>query len=286
MLLGIHVSTAGKIYEAIGRAVKLGCNTMQIFSRIPQQWRRFDLKRQDIEEFCCRRRQTRIQPLFVHASYLINLSSPDATLYKKCIQAYIEDIREAGALGAEYLVTHMGSHKGAGEEKGIKRFTRALDHILNKTKDIPVTILLENTAGSGSNLGYTFKHHQSILSGLKNTKRIGLCIDTAHAYAAGYNIAERSGLKTMLNEIDNLVGLDKIKLIHLNDVKSKLGSRVDRHDHIGKGHIGLAGMKLILNHPSLRNLPFILETPKDSKFADKRNLERVRILRRKVKVKK
>jgi deoxyribonuclease-4 len=173
----------------------------------------------------------------------------------------------------------MGSHKETGEDAGIQRLIAALDRILEETKTANVGILLENTAGSGSWLGYNFSHQKKIIEGLKDKSRIGLCLDTAHAYLAGYDISTKSGLEAMLDEIDRLVGINPIKLIHLNDAKGKLGSHHDRHENIGKGNIGLEGMKRIINHPKLRNLPFILETPKMTPRADAMNLRIVRKLR-------
>lgn len=279
MLLGVHVSIKDKIYEALERAESLGCNTMQIFSRNPQRWRDKFLDPKDIEEFNRRQDKVKINPVFIHIPYLINLASPNPRLYDFSVEAYIEDILEAHTLKADYIVTHMGSHKETTEEAGIKRLTDALNIIIEKTRNTKVGILLENTAGSGSWLGYKFTHHQKIIRGLKNKERVGLCLDTAHAYLAGYDIASKEGLGTLLGEIDELVGISLIKLIHLNDAKDKLGSHHDRHEHIGRGKIGLEGMKRIINHRRFRNVPFILETPKDSEDADRMNLEMVRKLK-------
>ena len=279
MLLGVQVSIEGKIYEALERAHKLGCNTMQIFSRNPQRWREDFLQPQDTREFNRRQDKLKIKPLFIHIPYLINLASPNPKLYEASIEAYIEDILEAQVLKADYIVTHMGSHKETSEEAGIKRLTEALNRILERTKSSGVGILLENTAGSGSWLGYKFVHQKTIIQGLKHKERVGLCFDTAHAYLAGYDIATKAGLEATLDEIDRAVGINLIRLIHLNDAKGALGSRHDRHEHIGKGNIGREGMERIINHPKLRNIPFILETPKDSESADRMNLKTVRTLR-------
>lgn len=280
MLLGVQVSIEGKIYEALVRARELGCNTIQIFSRNPQQWRNNFLDPEDIDEFRRRQARFKIHPIFVHIPYLINLASPNPRLYAASIEAYIEDILEAEVLGADYIVTHMGSHKETSEEAGLERLTQALKIILEKTRQSRVGILLENTVGSGSWLGYKFSHQQRIIQGLKNKERLGLCFDTAHAYLAGYDLAQKSGLEATLGEIEELVGSSRIQLIHLNDAKAKLGSHYDRHEHIGKGHIGKEGIKRIINHAKLRQLPFILETPKDSPQADKINLKMVKSLRR------
>lgn len=279
MLLGVQVSVEGKVYEAIERARALGCNTMQIFSRNPQAWRKNFLEAKDIEEFLKRQAKFNLRPLFIHIPYLINLASPNPRLYRASVEAFIEDILEAEALKADYIVTHMGSHKETSEGAGIKRLIQALNKILRNTRNTKVRILLENTAGSGSWLGYKFSHQKKIIQGLNYRERVGLCLDTAHAYLAGYDIATEKGLRVTLDEIDKLVGIDLVKLIHLNDAKDKLGSRHDRHEHIGKGKIGQEGMRRIINHPKLKDLPFILETPKKTDADDATNLSMVRTLR-------
>jgi deoxyribonuclease-4 len=281
MILGVHVSGAGKIYQTLDIAKGLGCDTMQIFSRSPQSWRRgAAISAEDAKEFILRRKKFKIDPVFIHVSYLINLASPDPRLYNGSIQAYIEDIQEAQSLGVDYIVTHMGSHKETSEDAGIKRLIEALNRILEKTEKEKVGILLENTSGSGSWLGYRFYHQQKILKGLKDKyrSRVGLCLDTAHAYLAGYNLAAKAGLDKMIAEIQEMVGMPSVKLIHLNDAAGELGCHFDRHDHIGKGYIGLAGMKRIINHPKLKNIPMILETPKSTPASDQENLALVRKL--------
>jgi deoxyribonuclease-4 len=278
MRLGAHVSGEAKIYDTLVRAHELGCNTMQIFSRNPQRWRDHFVASEDAEEFRRRREKYKITPLFIHIPYLINLASPNPRLYEASVEAYIEDILEAGILKADYIVTHMGSHKETSEEAGLKRLTEALNIIIEKTKSCRVGILLENTAGSGSWLGYKFSHQQTVIAGLKNKERVGLCLDTAHAFLAGYDLATKEGLEAALDEIDSRVGIKLIKLVHLNDARGALGTKHDRHDHIGQGNIGREGMKRILRHPQLKKIPFILETPKDKEDADRRNLALVRKL--------
>ncbi|MDI6758866.1 MAG: deoxyribonuclease IV [Candidatus Omnitrophota bacterium] len=279
MILGIHISGVDKIIEAPAYVAKLGCNTMQMFLRSPQKWRANFLEPKDIEEFKAKQKAFRIKPVFIHIPYCLNLASSNPRLYNASIKAYIEDISEAALLGADYLVTHMGSHKETSEKEGIKRLSEALNRILKETRSNKTGILLENTSGSGSWLGYKFIHHREIIKDIEQKERIGLCFDTAHAYLAGYDISGEKGLEAVLDEIDKMVGLNLIKLIHLNDAKGKLGSHHDRHEHIGEGSIGLEGMRRIINHPKLRAIPFILETPKDSKTADKENLGMVRKLR-------
>jgi deoxyribonuclease-4 len=281
MRLGVHVSTAGKIYEAIDRARELGCTAMQMFSRNPQRKREVFLTAEDIGEFTARLKTAKIKPLFIHIPYTVNLASPDKGLWKKSIKVYIEDIREAFKLRVDYIVTHMGSHKKTSEEEGMARLIQALNIIIEKTADTPVGILLENVAGAGSWIGHHFRQQKQVIDGLADKARVGICLDTAHAYSAGYDIATQEGLKAVLDEIDELVGLNRLKLIHLNDTKDAFGTHRDRHEHIGKGKIGLSGMKRIVTNRRLKDVSFILETPKDSEGADRMNLEVVRNLMKK-----
>jgi deoxyribonuclease-4 len=278
MILGVHVSGAGKIYESLNRAHDLGCDTMQIFARNPQQWQGKVLDSSEVEEFKARRDKFKINPVFIHISYLINLASPEARLYQGSIKAYINDMREAERLKADYIVTHMGSHKDTSEDAGIKRLIIALNKILSETSGSEVGILLENTSGSGSWLGYKFEHQKKIIAGLKKKSRVGLCLDTAHAYLAGYDLRTKDGLDSMVDEIEKLIGIKLVKLIHLNDAAGALASHHDRHDHIGQGSIGMEGMRRIINHPKLKNIPMVLETPKEGPSSDAMNLKLVRKL--------
>lgn len=275
--IGVHVSIAGKIWESLERAKALGCNTMQIFSRNPRGWQAARLSSSDIENFKKLKVKYDISPVAVHIPYIINLASPDEGLYKKSIIAYIEDIARADILCAEYFVTHLGSHVGTGEDKGIRRFSKALNEIINKVRP-KTTILLENTAGSGSWIGYKFEHLKRIIDSLKYPEKVGVCLDTAHTFEAGYDIKTERGLEKTIREFDRLAGTDMIKVVHFNDSLSPIGSRVDRHQHIGRGNIGLEAMKRIINHIKLRQAAFILETPKVTDRDDKRNLAVVRRL--------
>ena len=278
MLLGIQVSIAGGIYESITRAQELGCTAMQIFARDPRQWRRTKLKAKDIAEFRLRRASSKIEKVFIHIPYLINLASPLHSLFRGSITAYVQDMREARALGAEYLVTHMGSHKKSGEKRGLKKITIALNRILELTEGSPVKILLENTAGAGSWLGYTFEHHAAIIDKIKQKDRIGVCLDTCHAYAAGYDLASETGYVGLMDEIERSVGLKRLTLVHCNDTRDSLGSHRDRHEHIGKGNIGIPGFRRLVNDKRLVHAALILETPKDSVTADQMNLRVVKRL--------
>lgn len=274
MRLGVHVSIAGKLSDAVDRAEALGCQTMQIFSRNPRGWKLKKVSAKEIEAFKRRREEADIRPLVVHIPYLVNLASPDRALYKRSIEYYIEDIKYADAIGADYFVTHMGSHKGSGERFGLKKLGEALKAVIKKTKP-QLQILLEITAGSGNWLGYKFEHLRDVIKRVKGLK-LGVCFDTAHAFEAGYDIRTKKALGSTLKAFDVIVGLDRLKVIHINDSKSSLGSRKDRHENIGQGNIGLSGFRGVVNHPALKGLPFILETPKMEFGDDKNNMDIVR----------
>jgi len=271
MRIGLHVSIAGNIFESLERAHALGCDTMQIFSRNPRGWQASKLEKSDVDEFKKLKSRYDIRPVVVHIPYIINLATPDDNLYKRSIGAYIEDIQRADMLGAEYFVTHLGSHVGSGEENGIKRFSDALDKIIRSAKPSTM-ILLENTAGSGDSIGYRFEHIAQIIDSISDASNVGVCLDTAHTFEAGYDIKTKAGLEKTLKEFDNAIGLKSIKVVHFNDSLSPADSHVDRHQHIGKGEIGLQALSRIINHPALKNAAFIMETPKETERDDKRNM--------------
>lgn len=282
MRIGVHVSIAGHIYESLERAHELDCNTMQIFSRNPRGWQASKLAKDDVEEFKRLKLKYDIKPVVVHIPYIINLATPDDKLYKKSIDAYIEDIKRADALEAEYFVTHLGSHVGSGEDNGIRRFSKALGEIIKHAKP-KVTILLENTAGSGSWIGYRFEHLRRIIDGVGNAKRIGICLDTAHTFESGYDIKSKSGVEDTFKEFDKILGINLIKVVHFNDSLSPIGSHVDRHQHIGKGKIGLEGMARVINYPKLKEAAFIMETPKKTDGDDKMNMATAKRLMKRLK---
>jgi deoxyribonuclease-4 len=214
----------------------------------------------------------------VHIPYTLNLAATKESFHKITIREFTQDFIEADRLGVDYLVTHMGSYKGSTEERGLFKIVKALKKILSSAKDAKTMLLLENTSGSGSWLGYKFSHHKFIFDKLDWPQNLGLCLDTAHCFAAGYNIESQAGLDSLIAEIDEQVGIDRLKVIHLNDTQEKLGSLKDRHCDIGRGNIGKRGFRSIINHPALRNLTFILETPKDSEEDDLRNMAAVKEL--------
>jgi len=279
--IGCHVSIAGGIENSVKRAEELRCSTMQIFSKNASTWREKILKKEEIENFRKNLTNSNINPVFIHTSYLINLASPSNELYLKSINAFIEEMKRADFLLPEpYLIIHPGAHTGAGEEYGIERIISALNIILEKSADLGLKtmILLENTAGSGTHLGYTFRQLKRMMEGAKDKNRIGICFDTCHAFTAGYDLSHQEGIEQTLEEFEKYIGLDKLKVIHLNDSKYPLASRKDRHMHIGKGYIGLEGFKVLVNHKYLKDLPFILETPKHDEKDDLKNINLVKSL--------
>jgi deoxyribonuclease-4 len=279
--IGCHVSIAGGIDNSIVRAEELGCNTMQIFSKNASTWREKVLKKDEVESFRENLKNSNVNPIFIHTSYLINLASSSDELYFKSINAFLEEMKRADLLLPDpYLIIHPGAHTGAGEEYGIQRIIRALNIILEKSVDLNLKtmILLEDTAGSGTHLGYTFRQLKRMMEGARDRKRIGMCFDTCHAFAAGYDLSHQEGIEQTLEEIDKYLGLERLKVIHLNDSKFPLGSRKDRHMHIGKGYIGLEGFKVLVNHKYLKDLPFVLETPKHDEKDDLKNINLVKSL--------
>lgn len=283
MKIGCHVSIAGGIDNSVIRAEELGCNTMQIFSKNAATWQEKILDQEEVKRFKgnLKNSSININPVFIHTSYLINLASPSDELYFKSINSFVEEMKRADLLlAAPYLITHPGAHRGMVEEYGIQRVIRALNIILEKSADLNLKtmILLENTAGSGTHLGYTLGQLKRMMEGAKDKKRIGICFDTCHAFAAGYDLSNREGVEKTIGNLDKNLGLERLKVIHTNDSKYPLGSQKDRHMHIGEGYIGLEGFKIIVNHKYLKSLPFILETPKFGPGDDMKNINLVKSL--------
>lgn len=260
--LGAHMSIAGGVYNALWRGKATGCDTIQVFTRNANQWRAKPLAAEDIEAFQNARQQTGIKPIVAHDSYLINLASPDEGLYERSRQALWEELQRAEALELPYLVMHPGSHMGCGEEEGLYRIAQGIKFLHQKDKATKVMILLETTAGQGSNLGYGFEHFAKIIEMIGGDERVGVCFDTCHVFAAGYDISRPEGYEVCLNEFHRVIGMDRLKVMHVNDCRGPVGGRIDRHEHIGQGHLGLETFRRLLQDPRLADLPFILETPK------------------------
>ncbi|HXW62142.1 MAG TPA: deoxyribonuclease IV [Candidatus Acidoferrales bacterium] len=271
--LGIHTSIAGDITHALEIARGLGANALQIFSASPRMWDR-GLSRSspfDLERFRARRQELALGPLVVHCNYLLNLASPDPVLRARSVQAFHREMVRAVGLGADYLVLHPGCTLAADKGSAITAVARGLKQAARGLKLGELRILVENTAGQGSSLGSRFEELRAILDACPDLA-LGVCIDTAHIFAAGWDIRTSQGWESTLYHIDRTVGIGRLGVVHFNDSKAALGSHVDRHEHIGKGKIGLEALGRILNHPLLSSCAFILETPIDKPGDDKRNL--------------
>ncbi len=259
MNIGIHVSTSGGLDKAIDRTTELGCNAFQVFVSNPRGWKSTLLDEGTIDLFLEKYKSAQIKNAVSHSIYLINLASPRPELRQESSQSLLSDLQKTARLHLDGLVTHIGSHQGDGLMIGLERVSEALKEILDK--DIQTDLLLENTAGAGTLIGKNFSEIGEIFD-LVKSDRLGVCLDTAHAFESGYEINTEKGLDDLVKEIDHKVGLKRLKVIHLNDSMTSLGSNRDRHEEFGEGCIGLEAMIRIINHPSLRDKPFIMETPK------------------------
>lgn len=279
LILGAHESIAGGMSKAFDRAQSVGCESVQIFVKSNRAWAVKPLTDEDIERFRARAEESGIQPVVGHASYLLNLGTPDEELWKKSRDVLILELQRCEALGVGHLVLHPGAHVGSGEEVGLKRVAQALGQVHAATPGFSAQILLETTAGQGTSLGYSFDHLAWLLSHTPEGERLGVCLDTCHVFAAGYELRTLEGYTDTIETFDHVIGLDRLRAIHLNDSKGDLGSHKDRHEHIGKGHIGLDGFRHVINDPRLAGLPGLLETPKREDLReDRENLTTLRSL--------
>ena len=275
--VGVHVSIAGSIDKAVERAVEKGCDTFQIFSRNPRGWRYKALTDTEIREFIKKVELSGIAPAVVHMPYLPNLAATDDKVYNRSVASLTEELRRCDSLQIPYLVTHLGSHRGYGKAKGFERIVKAINTAFSEV-DNGVMLLLENTAGTKNSMGGTFEDIQHIIERIEHRERIGICFDTCHAFAAGYELRTEKSLKDVIKHFDAVIGLEHLKLIHLNDSKGGLNSRLDRHEHIGLGYIGEDGFRTILSEEHIKKLPMILETPVDARRGDIENIAKVREL--------
>ena len=278
--IGIHTSIAGGVQNAAERAYRLGCNTFQIFSSSPRQWAPYELALPQCNKMKRLREKYGLKPLVIHTNYLVNLASTTPPFLKKSIEAFRGEVERGLALGAEYLVLHPGSFRGADREAGLLQTAAA---IAASTKDIDLakgglTILIENTAGAEFSLGGSFEQVAEILERLRGMVPIGACIDTCHTHVAGYDIVSAKGMDETLVHLDETVGLKNVRVWHCNDAKAACGSKLDRHQHIGKGSIGLEPFRRLLNDPRLAHAAFIAETPIDEPGDDRRNVEALKRL--------
>ena len=279
MRLGAHMSIAGGVDEAVRRGASIGCQAIQIFVKSPNRWAPRPLPAAEIARFRQAEQETGVAPVLAHDSYLVNVGSPDEALWNKSLADLLEELEHCEALGLPFLVMHPGAHMGAGEAQGLARIARALDILHERTRGYRVRILLENTAGQGSVLGARFEHLQSLLQQVKEAHRLGICFDTCHAFAEGYELRTREGYEATMHELDRAVGLERVQAFHLNDSAGEKGSHLDRHAHIGEGHLGLNGFRWLLNDPRWGSRPMVLETDKSPDLhEDVENLRRLRSL--------
>ena len=269
--IGAHMSIAGGMALAFGRGEKLGCTAMQVFTKNANRWQGKILTAEEIAAFRLAGETSPIGPVLAHDSYLINLAAPDEGLWRQSLAAFADELQRCAALGIPFLVMHPGAHLGQGEAAGLKRIAEAFRRLFAEAP-AGITVLLENTAGQGSYLGARFEHLAEIMEKVPGG-RFGVCFDTCHAFAAGYDLGSAEGYAAVMEEFDRRIGLSRLCAFHLNDTRKGLGSRVDRHEHIGQGAIGRAGFHALLHDSRLRDVPKILETPKgDDDACDRMNL--------------
>jgi len=275
-LLGAHMSTAGGLHEAINRGMSIDCTAIQFFSKNNRQWHAKPLDQEGIDQFKTTLAASNISITVIHASYLINIGSPDEITRNRSIAGLITEYERASILDVDYLVFHPGSHRNAGEQACLERIAHGINTLLAQCAHSPTTLLLETMAGQGTNTCYSFEQLATIYSLIDQKDRVGVCLDTCHIFAAGYDIANE--YENVMQSFDDLIGLSNLKVIHVNDSKKACGSRVDRHEHIGKGAIGLKAFSLLMNDERLKDKAKILETPKDSLEEDRVNLAVLRSL--------
>jgi deoxyribonuclease IV len=271
------MSIAGGVHTAVERGISIGCTTMQMFVKNNNQWRGKKLTEEDISTYKKLLPQSSIGPVVVHDTYLINLCAVDKLILKKSRLALKDELERCEILDVEYLNFHPGSHVGAGERDGIKRIAESLNIIHDQTMGYRVKSVLETTAGQGTAIGYRFEQLRAIIDLVDQHDRMAVCVDTCHVFAAGYNIAVEDGYRKTFEEFDGVLGLDRLVAFHVNDSKRELGSRVDRHEHIGKGKIGKAGFHFLMNDERFRSVPKILETPKGPEM--KEDIKNMKLLR-------
>lgn len=275
-LIGAHLSTKGGLHTVFERASAIDASAVALFAKNSNQWKGKELTDDDVKLFASKRT---VKPVFTHASYLINLATTNAEFHRKSIAAMIDELDRAERLGIAAVVLHPGAHLGAGVDAGTDQIARSFDQIHAALPEHKVVTLLETSAGQGSCLGCTFEELGGIIQRVDDKKRLAVCVDTCHIFAAGHDIRTRDGYEETVESIERHVGISRVALFHLNDSKKGLGSRVDRHEHIGEGQIGIEGFRLLLNDPRFRGIPKLLETPKKIEHeSDRRNLATLRSL--------
>ena len=280
MKIGAHESIAGGMEKAVERAVADGCEALQVFNKSSSQWKAKTLSGEEVEIFRRDLAAAKL-PVISHASYLINLAGPDKKLHRKSVAAFADELERCDRLGIPYLVIHPGSHKGEGEAEGLERAAAALDSIYDSRPALGTDVLLENTAGMGNCVGNTFEQLATIIGAMKHSRRVGVCFDTCHAFAAGYDMRTRAGYEDTWARFDATIGLARLKAFHLNDSKKDLNCRVDRHEWIGDGFIGKETFRFLVNDTRFADVPAVLETPplESGEMSFKLNLRRLKKMR-------
>jgi deoxyribonuclease IV len=278
-LFGAHLSIAGGHHRALVAAHELDCSSVQLFTKAPNQWAAKPISDDEVAQFRQLRRELGVRFALAHDSYLINLASVDEKLYRRSVEAFIEEVLRAEQLGLDYLVTHPGAHKDDTVEAGLARVATALDEVHERTEGVRVRVLLETTAGQGTSLGYRFEHLRDIFNTVSDPSRLGVCLDTCHVVAAGYGLDSEAEYRATMKEFDHIIGLKRLLAFHLNDSLKPRGSRVDRHAHIGKGFVGLEAFRLLVNDRRFRDRPMILETPKEEGDRDDMDVVNLTTLR-------
>ncbi|MFH1374737.1 MAG: deoxyribonuclease IV [bacterium] len=277
MLFGAHQSIAGGVHKAIERGKQATCDTIQIFNKSSNQWRAAALKQQDIDTYFELIESTGVKVATSHTGYLINIATPERDLGDKSLKSLQEEMERCRLLRIPNLVLHPGSHVGSGEEPGMSRIAENINRLFDKLNDNQVCLLLETTAGQGTNLGYSFEQLAHMIDSVDNQAQMGVCLDTCHVFAAGYPLKDPDDYQRTMERFDKVIGLDRLNIIHLNDSKKEFGSRRDRHEHIGRGFIGRDGFRNIVNDRRLESIPMILETPKGEDLAE--DIENLKVLR-------
>jgi len=278
-LLGAHMSIAGGVDNAVLQGKEVGCDTVQLFTKSSRQWVSKPLGKDEIARFHRAKKETGLNTVVAHDSYLYNFAAPDDVLRKKSVAGLIDEMERCEALGVMYLIAHPGAHVGTGEEAGIQTIAKSIDEMHRACPGYETKLAIEITAGQGSNLGYRFQQVRQIIDASKNSDQLRVCFDTEHAFAAGYDLRTKEGYERTFAEFEETIGLEILVAFHLNDAKKDLGCRVDRHEHIGKGFIGLEAFRLLMNDKRFWGLPMCLETPKsDDCHEDRENLATLRNL--------